>query len=385
MNMQAELLIAQGNQHRSDRQYEQALQCYANAFVLDRQNSNAFNNYGNVLREMGLPHDAVPFLRQAIHLDPSSTTAKFNLAVCLLLMGDYQQGWSAYESRWDYEHLAGTLPRFTQPRWTGQDIRGKTLLVLGEQGHGDNIQFCRFLINLHGMGARIVFVTTAGLVPLFKDNSGIVYWTGTGEDDIPAFDYWVPLMSVAGLLGVQIDNLIRRQNYINAPTESHKKWAAILGPKSRMRVAFCWSGRRDAWLNQHKSVPFELMLSLIQRCPQYEWINVQTDATPEETQCLADAGVNLYPGTIHSWVDTAGLLYHADIVLGVDTAISHLGGAMGRPTWVMLNSFAQDWRWLLDRNDSPWYPTITLFRQPAFHDWESVLAKVERFLALNKI
>lgn len=384
MDTELELLINKGNQHRADREYEQALSCYAQVLVQNRNHAGAFNNYGNVLREVGEPKSALPFIERAIDLDPSNSTAQFNRAVCLLLMGDYERGWKAYESRWNFEHLAGTLPNFSQPRWQGESLKDKSILVIGEQGHGDNIQFCRFLFNLHQQGARVKFMTTKGLVPLFAAGS-ILNWVGTNEDPLPEFDYWAPLMSLPGLIGITLDNLPRLQSYLSPTPETQRRWLSILGPKSRMRVGFCWSGRRDSWINQHKSIPFSKMLDLVTRNPQYEWISLQSDAAPEEEQALSAAGVNLYPGTIQSWLDTAGLMYHLDVVLGVDTAVSHLGGALGRPTWVMLNKYAVDWRWLLDRNDNPWYITATLFRQPVFDDWDSVLKRVERFLELNKI
>jgi ADP-heptose:LPS heptosyltransferase len=152
-----------------------------------------------------------------------------------------------------------------------------------------------------------------------------------------------------------------------------------------MRVGFFWSGRRDTWINQHKSVPFDVMLDLVRRNPQYQWVNLQVDATEEETSHLMAAGVESYPGTIRNLADTAGLLYHMDVVVGIDSAVSHLAGAMGRPTWIMLNNYATDWRWLLNRNDSPWYKTVRLFRQEKRDEWRPVAVKIEKWLDLNKI
>ena len=146
--MDTELLIAQGNTHREQHQPELALACYAQAFVQQPESASAFNNYGNVMREMGFPDRAQPFLEHAIRLDPTNETSKFNLAVCYLLMGNYQQGWPAYEDRWNFEHLKGALPDLPQPRWTGQSLVGKTILVIGEQGLGDTVQFLRFTTNL---------------------------------------------------------------------------------------------------------------------------------------------------------------------------------------------------------------------------------------------
>jgi len=382
--MDTDFLINQGNLHRANRQYSEALQCYALAFAKDMDSSAAFNNYGNVMREIGHPARAVPFLQHAMLLDPTNVTAKFNLSVALLLMGDYTNGLAAYEARWQYEHLAGTEPKHTQPRWRGQDLKGKTILVVGEQGHGDNIQFCRFLYNLHVAGAQIKLQVTDGLIPLLS-NSPIISKVATYEDNMGDFDYWIPIMSIPGVLGITLENLPKPVNYLNADTALMAQWQDRLGPKKRMRVGFSWSGRRDSWLNQHKSVPFPVMLDLIKQYPQFEWINLQVDAEPEEEQQLADAGVKLYPNSVTGFHDTAALIMHMDVVISMDTAVSHLSGALGRPTWIMLQKFATDWRWLLHRDDSPWYSTARLFRQENFDDWKPVAEKIAKFLSWFKV
>jgi hypothetical protein len=377
-------LIEQGNQLRAQHEPEQALACYAQAFAADPDNAAAFNNYGNVMRELGHPARAVPFLQHAIVLDTRNVTAHFNLAITYLLMGDYARGWPAYETRWNYEHLAGTEPQFSQPRWRGEDLAGKTILVVGEQGHGDNIQFVRFLWNLHTRGAQIKLQVTDGLIPLLS-MSNIIQQVGSYGSDMGQFDYWVPIMSLPGILGVTLETLPRVQSYLNADAERVKAWQARLGPKTRMRVGFCWSGRPDSWLNQHKAVPFETMLDLIRSCPEYEWINLQADASSEQEAALDQVGVSRYPGTIHNFADTAALMQHLDVVVGVDTAVSHLAAALGRPTWIMLNAYATDWRWLTDRDSSPWYSTARLFRQPRRGDWTSVTDKVSKFLSWFKV
>ena len=139
--MKSDLLVAQGNEFRSRDQYQEALRCYAEAYAEDPNNKHAWNNYGNVLREIGEPKRAIPFLQHACELDPTFVTAQFNIAIAALLDNNYELGWQQYEWRWQYEHLAGTLPTLTAPRWTGQDIQGKTILIIGEQGFGDIIQF----------------------------------------------------------------------------------------------------------------------------------------------------------------------------------------------------------------------------------------------------
>jgi hypothetical protein len=377
-------LIEQGNQHRSQNQPDAALQCYALALSQNRNSSAAFNNYGNVLREVGEPESAIPFLIRAAQLEPNNITAHFNLAVAYLLSGDYARGWPAYETRWNYEHLAGTMPPFTQPKWSGEDLKGKTILVVGEQGHGDNIQFCRFLFNLHVMGAEIILQVTDGLVPMLSASPILKRVTGY-DFTVNDFDYWVPIMSIPGVLGVTLENMPRPVNYLNADAGLQQQWLQTLGPKKRMRVGFSWSGRRDSWLNQHKGMPFTSMLELIKQNPQYEWINLQVDATDDEVAELAANGVTMYPGSISSFSDTAALMMHLDVVISVDTAVAHLAGALGRPTWIMLNWFSTDWRWLLKRDDSPWYSTARLFRQPAMGDWASVTKKISQYLSWFKV
>lgn len=382
--MNTEFLIEQGNQYRADQEPEKALQCYAQAFVADPDSAGAFNNYGNVMRELGYPARSIPFLQHAVALDPRNITARFNLAIAYLLMGDYARGWPAYEERWNYEHLAGTEPQFAQPRWRGEDLKGKTILVVGEQGHGDNIQFVRFCFNLHAAGAIVKLQVTDGLVPLLAP-SNVISQVGRYTDDMGEFDYWVPIMSIPGILGITLENLPHMQSYLAADAGLVQQWAARLGPKRRMRIGFSWSGRRDSWLNQHKSVPFPVMLDMIRATPEYEWINLQIDATDEETAALAAAGVSMYPGAVNSFADTAALIAHMDVVVGVDTAVSHLSAALGRPTWIMLNAYSTDWRWLLGRDSSPWYGQVRLFRQPQRDDWASVTARVAQYLSWFKV
>jgi len=383
MIMNTEQLIDLGNQSREKNDPELALKYYAQAFTEDRNSASAFNNYGNVLRECGDPVGAIPFLQRSIQLAPGHPTAQFNLAVAYLLAGDYARGWPQYESRWNYEHLAGTLPKFDQPRWTGQDITGKTVLIIGEQGHGDNIQFIRFVVDIKARGGTPVLVADPALTTLFK-GVGIDNTVAFGET-LPAFDYWTPIMSIPNAVGSTLENLVSMQYYLTADAKLQQAWQRQLGPKTRLRVGFCWSGRRDTWINRHKAMPFETMLELIKRNPGYEWVNLQVDCTAEEEAQLVTAGVQSYPGSIKSFADSAALIMHMDVVLSVDTAVAHLAGALGRPVWVMLSQFALDWRWLLDRDSSPWYTTATLFRQPKMGDWISVTNKIHNFLKWYKI
>lgn len=380
--MNVDHIVEEGNRLRSENKPLEALAHYAHAFTLDPDSFSAWNNYGNVLRECGRPDRAIPFLETALKIVPDQPTANFNLAVSYLLMGDYKKGWPQYEHRWRYEHLAGLLPTFDQPQWTGQSLKDKTLLVLGEQGHGDTIQFSRFAIHLRSQGVRVKLQANENVLPLFN-HSGLELFTP--QQDPGNFDYWIPIMSMPRVLGITLENLPQDLQYVGPGPEKIKEWHKRLGLKKQLRVGFAWSGRRDSWINQHKAMPFMEMLTLIKSCPDYEWYNLQADCTAEEEQILIANGVKIFPGTVSNFADTAGLVHHLDVVLSVDTAIGHLAGAMGRPAWIMLNAYALDWRWLLNRDDSPWYPSARLFRQPVMGDWRSVTKKIEQYLSWYKV
>lgn len=382
--MTTEELIDAGTRCREQNNYEGALNYYAQAFVQDRHSASAFNNYGNVLREIGEPDGAVPFLQRAIQLVPDAPTPNFNLAVAYLLTGDYARGWPQYEHRWNFEHLAGTLPNFAQPQWNGQELKGKTILVCQEQGLGDVIQFSRFLYPLHTMGAKIILQVNSNLAPLFA-NSSIIDQIVDINETPTGFDYWTPIMSLARVLGVTLDNLPKQLSYLSARNDLVSEWAQRLGKKTRLRVGFCWSGRPDSWINRHKGMPFETMTNLIERNLGYEWINLQVECTEEQSAELEKFGVARYPGTIRGFADTAALIHHMDVVISVDTAVAHLSGALGRPTWIPLNWYGVDWRWLLNRDDNPWYSSARLFRQPSLGDWKSVTDKIHQYLSWFKV
>ena len=383
--MDSNQLIAQGTAYREATEPEQALACYGQAFIVDPDSAAAFNNYGNTLRELGRPDRAIPFLQHATLLDPGMVTARFNLAVCHLLLGNLPDGFQYYENRWNFEHLAGTLPNYTQPRWSGQDLKDKTILVLGEQGHGDIIQFVRFVPDLIARGAKVHIKVTLGLIPLLAQCTVLQgSAVSSYEDPNFEFDYWTPMMSLPLILGTTLETLERPVSYLNAPEDKTRAWQQLLGPKYKLRIGFCWSGRKDSWINRHKSVPFDNILNMVQSNPDYEWVNLQTDASAEEEAALVAVGVNTYPSSIQSWADTAALISNMDVVVGMDTAVSHLSAALGRPTWIMLSHYAVDWRWLLNRDDSPWYITAKLFRQPRRGDWASVIQQISQYLTWFK-
>jgi len=382
--MNTEQLIEAGNTCRENNDPEGALKYYAQALTQDRASASAFNNYGNVLRESGEPEGAIPFLQRSIQLVPTAVTPNFNLAVAYLLTGDYARGWPQYEHRWNFEHLAGTLPNYQQPRWTGQDLKDKTILVVQEQGLGDTIQFIRFVFGLHSAGAQVILQVNDNLAPLFAGSS-VIHKIIDVKDVPENFDYWTPIMSIPGVMGVTLQNLPHQLQYLAARQDLVQQWQTLLGPKKRLRVGVCWSGRPDSWINRHKGMPFDVMLDLIKRNPATEWFNLQVECTTEQAQILEQHGVRNFPGLVKNFADSAALIHHMDVVISVDTAVAHLAGALGRPTWIPLNWYGTDWRWLLNRDDSPWYPSARLFRQPKLGDWATVTARIHQYLSWFKV
>lgn len=373
-------LIEQGNEYRNSTQPDKALECYAQAFVKEPTNPHAWNNYGNVLREMGYPARAIPFLQHAVALVPDYITAQFNLSVAYMLMGDLKRGLEQYEWRWQYEHLANTKYKFSQPEWNGEDLTGKTILVCWEQGLGDTIQFYRFLKYLTVLGAKVTFHTHQGMQELFEGDPNIDRVI-TDINDAGEFDYWVMTMSVPRVLGVTYETLPKEIGYIEANPYLVEQWRIALGPKTKMRIGVCWSGRKDSWINQHKAMPLELMIQLAELNPDIEWVSLQADASPEELELLNNSSAfKKFPGYIRHWGDTAAVVANMDMVISVDTAIAHLAGAMGKDLWIPLNLFAVDWRYLLNTGISPWYPTARIFRQATYGDWIPVLEGMHRFL-----
>lgn len=381
--MTSDHLIEQGNLLRENTQPWEALECYAQAFLQDPDNPRAWNNYGNVLRELGQPRRALPFLEHAQVLDPQDTTAPLNRAVALLLAGDWERGWPAYESRWNFEHMANTLPQLDRPRWQGEITPGHHLLLIAEQGLGDTIQFSRYALALSQAGMDVSLVVPDSLQRLLTDDRALRH-TLTPDQELPSTDSWQMLMSLPGQLGVTCHGMHSPNHYIQALPSERDRWRGLLGARTRMRVGITWSGRRDTWINRHKSVPCSEIQRLIKRFPQVQWVNLQRDITPEEREQLEPSGLLVLPVT-EDMAATAGVVANLDVVVGVDSAVCHLAAALGRPTWVMLNQYAQDWRWLLANTATPWYPTMRLSRQPHLGEWAAVTDEISRWLDQVKI
>lgn len=378
-------LICRGNCYRALDQYELALADYGQSFIDNPENAGAYCNYGNTLRELGKPEIAIPFLQAAQKLDPSNITSFFNESVAHLLAGDLLTGWDLYESRWDYETQKGLKPVINRPELTidviNAGLHGKTVLLYSEQGFGDTIHFCRYIINLQEKGAKIILVTRPELFPLFAGDSNIQV-TDT-FDNLTEFDYHCALLSLPRVFKTTLQTIPAPIKYLNANERDVQQWRKELGPKTQMRVGITWSGNRNTWINRYKGMQLETLIPLFDN--ECQFVNLQHDSTSDENALLKKYNVLNVNDKLKNFHDTAALICNLDVVITVDTAVAHLAGALGIPTWIMLNNYGTDWRWLLKRSDTPWYPTARLFRQPSPKDWTTVINDVNQHLKLFKI
>lgn len=343
----------------------------------------------NVFKELQDWDEALHFARCAVDLDPGNAAAVWSLAMLQLLRGDYAAGWPNHEARWSSTELRGTWPSLPAPCWEGQSLDGKTLFVWSEQGFGDVLQFVRFLPliagNVKQAGGKLVFCCRAGLGTLVQRSLGDEIETIVGSDQPsswPAFDYHLPLASLPLMLGVTLKQLPVRASYLKADRAKLDAWRALCTPGTgRLRVGLVWSGSRTHQRNPLRAVDPLALASTLGAVPGVEFVSVQIDAG-SEVEAMREAGLKLADPTakLASFDDTAALLESLDLVITVCTSVAHLAGALGVPTWVLLD-VNPHWVWMTGRSDSPWYPSIRLYRQQEYRQWEPVLAQVACDLA----
>jgi tetratricopeptide (TPR) repeat protein len=373
---------------RDQGRFEEALLNYDQAVALDPSHINAHINRSNTLREVGRLDEALVSIDQIIKLNPHHALANFNKACLKLLTGDLADGLRLYEWRWQSGQI-GSPREFPQPLWLGeQPITGKTLLIHAEQGLGDTIQFCRYAAMAEALGARIILEVPISLVSLLSTLKGSFEIVGQGKP-LPAFDLHCPMMSLPLAFETTMASIPAPIPYLFSDNEKKAYWARKLGAKSKLRVGLVWSGgfrpnQPDTWsINQRRNIPLSRLAELI--TPNIEFYSLQKGENAEKQLkelYLSSGGrfeVIDYTGEFGDFSDTAAFLDNLDLVIAVDTSTAHLAGAMGKQVW-LLNRYDTDWRWFTQRSDSPWYPTLTLFRQEKMGDWSSVIQEVKNRL-----
>lgn len=373
-----ESYIGRGSTYRLMGKYKEALRDFAMAFVIEPTHSAAYSNYGNSLREFGRPDIAIPFLQAAVNLNDNDHHFKLNLAVSYLMLGDFDIAWKYYDSRWYFDSDQSQKPVLPGPEFDGtQNIENKNILVYGEQGLGDHIQFSRYIYLLEDLKANVIFACRPPLVNFFTSNFPKSKVNSMVEESI-AYDYHVPLMSLPKIFKTTIDTIPFSGKYLNASPTSIDKWSKRLGPKNKMHIGINWAGNKNAFITKFRKLPLNDMLRL--NSSNVQLVNLYYDITEEEKAILTKNNILDFSSELTDFDDEAGLIANMDLVVTVDTVTAHLAGALGIPTWVMLADYGCDWRWFLERSDSPFYSCVKLFRKKENEDWSAVLDQVRNIL-----
>jgi tetratricopeptide (TPR) repeat protein len=395
--MRADYALAysnRGNLLSELQRLDAALASYDSAIMLAPDYADVHCNRGNLLGDLGRFDEALASFDRAIVIDPRYAQAYFSRSFVRLLLGDFENGWRDFEWRWKNEHCATSREKrtFERPLWLGdQSLHGKTIFLHSEQGLGDTIQFCRYAELVADLGARVILEVPKVLWNLLQSLPGVTQLVAWGEPP-PPFDYYCPLMSLPLALKTTLDCVPARIPYLHGSAERLRYWKDKLGERTKPRVGLVWSGglranQPELWaVNNRRNIPLAKLAGL--KRPDIEFYSLQKGqpAESELSELVAKnwdgPDVKDYTSELHDFADTAALIDQLDLVISVDTSTAHLAGALGKPVWI-LNRFDTCWRWLLERPDSPWYPTARLYRQKRPADWEGVVEKVrddlERF------
>jgi tetratricopeptide (TPR) repeat protein len=326
---------------------------------------------GVLLQGMRRHDEALASYRRAIEVKPDDADANWNLALFHLLRGEYRRGWELYEWRWRRSEYEAPRHDFAQPAWTGrEDLSGKRILVYGEQGLGDAIMFCRFAPMVEARGAEVVLEVSIPLIALMRTLSPSIRVVAYGEP-LPLVDCHCALMSLPHAFGTTLETVPAPRSYLSADPQRRRQWEERLGPKLRPRVGLAWSGRRDHWNDRKRSIGGQSLLPLLGQA--FEIHSLQKEYREADKDLLPH--LRTWEDEILDFSDTAALIEAMDVVVSVDTSVAHLAGALGREVWILLPR-VPEYRWMLDREDTPWYPSARLFRQPRAGDWASVIERV---------
>ncbi len=356
---------------RKLKRLEEALAAHDQAIALKPDFVEAHNNRGAVLQELKRLDEALIAHDRAIGLHPDFVEANWNKALLKLLMGNYLEGWRLYEWRSKPRH-------FAQPLWSGDEpLEGRTLLVHTEQGFGDVIQYGRYAPLLEKRGAKVILEVPGALLPVFSTLPGNLTLVASGKA-LPSFDLYCPLMSLPKAFKTTVETIPGDTPYLFADPIKNTSWSEKLGPKATPRIGLAWSGKTLHPNDHNRSIPFEALSPLFDL--PFEFHSLQKDYREKVGEKLKNLpNLQDHHLDLNDFSDTAALISEMDLIVSADTSVAHLAGAMGKPIWIMI-PYLPDYRWLLDRTDSPWYPAATLFRQPAFDDWKSVISAIVRRL-----
>lgn len=365
-------LIAQGKT-------SEAIERISRGVRLDPEFAEAFNSLGAAVSVERRFDEALEHYAHAIRLKPDYPDAHWNRSLIWLLTGDFERGWPAYEWRWRCART-DPQPTYREPRWDGSPLAGRTILLHAEQGLGDTLHFVRYAAAVKARGGKVVLQCQPPLKRILASCPGIDQLVGQLEA-LPRFDVWIPLMSLPAIFGTHLQTIPAAVPYLDADPRLVEHWRRELLPLRGFRVGIAWQGSpRHPW-DRHRSATLA-DLAFLAHVPGVQFVSLQKGEKTAEIQNSAFRTSHSAILSLDSldesngpFMDTAAIMRHLDLVIAVDTAVAHLAGALGVPTWLALN-YSPDWRWLLDREDSPWYPTMRLFRQSQPGDWSSVFSQM---------
>jgi len=400
---------------QSLKRFEEALADNKRAHVLDPSSADTCNNAGNILRALGRNEEALEWFDRSLKLRPdfaatlgnkavalcelrrfdeafaayhragivdrSHAVAEWNSALLQLLTGNFSAGWAGREARWKIPAFSTAYPKLSQPMWLGAEpLAGKTILVCADEGLGDTIQFVRYVPMLAARDARVILMVQDALCPLLSGMPGVSQCLARSVGTLPAFDVHCPISSLPLAFGTRLDTIPAETPYLPAPPADRvQAWEERLGSHDRLRVGLVWSGNPKHNNDRNRSMPLRKLARILD--VDATFVSLQKDVRPDDRAALHER-TDIVDLTAHltDFRETAALMSCLDLVITVDTSVAHLSGALGRPTWIML-PYTPDYRWLLNRDDSPWYPTVRLFRQTETRDYAVVVDRMRTELA----
>ncbi len=368
-----------GNVLRSADRLDEAVAAYRQALTIDPQHVESLHNLANTYKDKGAVTEAIASFRRTLELKPGLPEAHYNLGLCLLLAGELPEGFKEYEWRWQVADFTSPKRNFTPPQWKGESLKGKTILLHAEQGFGDTLQFVRYVPMVAARGGRVVLEAQPALMRVLAGLKGVSQFVAAG-DALPTFDVHCPLVSLPSVFGTDLPSIPAGIPYLGIDIELAKAWSKRLGPRKGLRVGVVWAGNPKHTNDRRRSVQPDSFKPL-GAVPGIEWYSLQVGPASADVG-KAPPRLNLIDLSPHltDFAETTAALANLDLLISVDTAPVHLAGALGKPTWVLL-PFVPDWRWMRERTDSPWYPSIRLFRQPEIGGWDPVLMRLTKVLA----
>jgi tetratricopeptide (TPR) repeat protein len=374
----AEICSFIGMFHERLGRADEALSWYDRSLQLQPNAMGALGNKAFVLSHLHRFAECLALYDQIRTIDPNNMGAVFQASVVRLLTGDFEAGWAGREARWAVTGMQIDRFGLSQPPWLGKEsIDGKTILVFEDEGAGDTIQFVRYVPMLTARGARVILSVTDPVIPLLAGMPGVAQCVSRSVKPLPAFDLHCPITSLPLAFQTRLDTIPSGLGYLPQPEEARQQiWEARLSERlgnDKLRVGLVWSGNPKHVNDHNRSIPLRMLLRLLDADAAF--VSLQKGPKPEDAVVLEQAGIIDLTAHLADFAETAALISRLDLVITVDTSVAHLAGALGRPTWILL-PYSPDWRWLLNREDSPWYPTVRLFRQDATRDYGSVVARV---------